>query len=488
MTQFSVFKASIAVFLLVSSSHWASGENPTPGGPPAASEPISPAWPPKLDNNNTTVQSLDCRTIERFVHGARDVWGYAVKSPDEWNYPHAQETGPNEQNHNSFYLVAPKVPHDGAPLCVVLHSANRTAFDYLGYECLNRKTLDGSGKPLSSDDPPNAMTNSPDDFYALFLNSTNAEWWGWGQIRSSVNYKKQINAPSPAELRVLDTIEWVVSRYKIDRNRIYLCGVSMGGCGCLGIGMPNGKVFAAIRATVPAGTGYASYRMGGFGPLPAVDAPQAERDAWMKRAAGISDPPVIADFSAHNDGWSTTQPALVETAQAWHLPLVLCWGPFSHTTFSPAIAKHPIGEAALAFPWMEIRKNEAYPVFSHASSDESCPWLNAPADFDNGSGQLNAYFRWKAQEDSPARFAIQLWIAHPNTSQPFTMPEKAFADVTLRRLQQFKVDPKKTYSWQLYRQGHPVASGKVTPDLPDLLTIPKLELTTIPAELSIKAD
>ena len=453
-----------------------------------ASEIISPAWPPTMDSKNPTIQSLDGRTIERFVHGPCDAWGYVVKSPDEWNYPHAQETGPNEQNHNSFYLVAPKVPHDGAPLCVVLHSANRTGFDYLGYDYLNQKTQDMGGKSISSDGTPTSMTHSPDGFYALYLNSTNAEWWGWSQIKKGEIFKNQTNGPLPAELRVLDTIEWVVSRYKIDRNRIYICGLSMGGCGALGIGMPNGKVFAAVLAVVPAGTGYASYRMGGFGPLPAVDASQGERDAWMKRAAGIPDPPVVVDFSANNDLWSITQPALVETAQAWHLPLVLCWGGFEHSALPTAIAKHPTGEAALAFPWTEIRKNEAYPAFSHASSDESCPWLNSPADFGNRPGQLNAYFRWKNQEDSPARLAISLWIAPPKISQPSSMPERATADVTLRRLQRFIIDPKKTYFWQLSREGHPVASGQATPDLANLLTIPKLELTTIPAELSIKAE
>ena len=95
-------------------------------------------WPPTLDGKNTTTQSVDGRTIERYIHGPREAWGYKV-NPGEWNYPPAQETAAPGQNHNSFYLVAPKVPRDNAPLCVVLHSATRTAYDYLGYSSLNRK-------------------------------------------------------------------------------------------------------------------------------------------------------------------------------------------------------------------------------------------------------------------------------------------------------------------------------------------------------------
>jgi poly(3-hydroxybutyrate) depolymerase len=446
----------------------------------SASFGFSADWPPTLDVSNTTTQARDGRVIERYTHGPRETWGYPAGASGEWDYPPAQETGPAQQNHNSFYLVAPKNPRENAPLCVMLHSANRTAYDYLGFACLERKTEGG-------DQPATAMTNPPDDFYALFLNSTNAEWWGWSQTRE--NRMKGVNAPPPAELRVLDTIEWAVNRCKIDRNRIYLCGVSMGGCGTLGIGMPHGEIFAAVRATVPAGTGYEAYRMGGIAPLPAMDAPQAERDAWLKRAsaAGLPDPPVIVDFSSPQDGWSTTQPALVNAAQAGRLPLVLGWGPFGHPTFSYIIAKYPLCQIALAYPWLDIRKNEAYPVFTRASTDQRCPWLNAPADYD-GSGQMNAWFRWKNKEDEPSSFAMQLWIAHPAVKDPPGMPDTAKADLTLRRLQHFEVKAGRSYAWQTTREGHAISSGRITVGDNGLLTIPQVGMSTVAADLSVKPE
>jgi poly(3-hydroxybutyrate) depolymerase len=440
-------------------------------------------WPPTIDVRNKTTRTLDGRTIERYVHGAREQWGYGTNANSEWGYPEGEETGPKQQNHNSFYVVAPKVLRKEGPLCVVLHSANRTAYDYLGFACLGRKTE-------AADDPPTAMTNPPDDVYALYLNSMNAEWWGWSQVRQSVNYAKHFNAPAPAELRVLDTIEWVVTHYKIDRNRIYLCGVSMGGCGALGIGMPHGDIFAAVRVTVPAGTGYAAYRMGGFASSPAVDAPQTERDAWIKQAAGVGlpDPPIVVDFSSQSDVWATTQPALVQAAQAGHLPLVLSWGTFGHATFASLIAKQPVCEVALAYPWLEVRKNEAYPVFTHASSDQRAPWLNAPADYDD-SGQINAYFRWKCLQDSTSDLAFQLWIAHPAIKGSLLrMPNDAVADVTPRRAQQFRVRPRSIYSWKLTRAGKVLESGQMTPDAANLLTIPRVNLSSEPVELRINAD
>ena len=263
----------------------------------------------------------------------------------------------------------------------------------------------------------------------------------------------------------------------------------MGGCGTLGLGMPHGEIFAAIRADVPAGTGYASSRMGGFAPSPAPDAPLTEREAWLRRAAavGLPDPPVIVDFSSQTDTWSVTQPALVQAAQAGHLPLVLAWGPFGHTTFSTAIEKFPPGDVALAFPWLEIRRNEAYPVFTHASCDQQCPWLNAPAEYTN-AGQINAYFRWKNERDTPGEFAMQLWIAHPEGKTPPPMPDTATADVTVRRWQQFKIERGHSYAWKLSRDDHTLASGKLSPDAANLLTIPQVPMTTAPAELAITPE
>ncbi|HEY3378415.1 MAG TPA: PHB depolymerase family esterase [Armatimonadota bacterium] len=434
-------------------------------------------WPPTLDSRYTVSRSLDERAIERYTHGVRETWGYSASAAGEWEYHAAQETGKFEQNHNSFYLVAPQKPRKNSPLCVVLHSANRTAYDYLGFQALGRKIERG-------DDPATVATRVPEDCYALFLSSTNAEWWGWSQLSRS---QPAGNAATPVERRVLDTIEWVVTRCHIDRNRIYLCGVSMGGCGSLGLGLPHGDIFAAVRVIVPAGTEYAALRTSGFPPAPSPDATPVESEAWAKRIAGVGlpDPPVIVDFSAQNDGWSKTQPALLQAARAGHLPLVVGWGPFGHATFTAQIAKYPRCDVALAFPWLEIRKNEAYPVFTNATSDQRAPWLNAPTACDE-SGQINAYFRWKTQRDTPSRITMRLWLAHPVVKNPPLMPETSTADITFRRLQRFKVQSGADYDWQCVRDGQPVASGHITPDAANLLTIPQVTVTTIPAELSVR--
>jgi hypothetical protein len=435
-------------------------------------------WPPTIDLQNPTPQSVNGRKIERYTHGPRGEWGYPDSNAAEWAYHPPRETGAALQNHNTFYVVSPTHPADNLPLYVVLHSANRTGYDYMAYGLLDRK-ID------NNDDPSTTMTNVPDGFYGLYLSSTNAEWWGWSQAHQ--NQTHGIDAAPPAELRVLNTIEWVVAKYHINRNRIYLSGVSMGGNGTLGIGMHHGDIFAAIRAIVPAGTNFASYSMGQFAPSPGLDASAIARQAWIDHVSspGRPDPPVIVDFSSPADGWSTTQSALVTATEYGRFPLVLAWGPFGHTAFGSVIAKTPICQIALAFPWLEIRKNEAYPVFTKSTVDQRSPWLNAPADFDP-AGQINAYLRWKNKTDSAIAFAIDLWIADPDVAAPQPMPVAATADVTLRRLQQFRPQPGHTYTWRLTRDGRTLASGTLTPDDCDLLTITKVSLTTAPTELSIR--
>jgi hypothetical protein len=428
-------------------------------GAPAAAGDV-PDWPPSLDPGNAVVKSVDGRTIERFVHG----------SPGTWGYP--------DRRRNCFFVVHPRERGGRAPLCVVLHSANRTAFDYLGYCFLDRKVD-------PADDPRDFGEKIPPDFFALFLDSDNDEWWGWCFPRAEK--ARYSDAPNPTEKRVLDTIEWAAAKYGVDRSRIYLTGVSMGGCGALALAMPHGDVFAAVRVWVPAGMAYMSCRMG-FDPPPPAGAPAAQRDAWLRKisAADRPDPPLVVDLPGSNDGWSGDQGVLLTAARDGRLPLIVGWGPFGHTGARSPVAKFPYPGIALAFPWMEVRKDEAYPVFTGASTDQRIPWLHKGEADD--PGQINAWFRWKGVRDEPSGFAIRIWLEHPATDHPPpSLPDRSVADITMRRLQRFKVVPGRSYAWELVREDRPVGSGTIEPDAAGLLTVPGAAITPVPAELRLKA-
>lgn len=409
------------------------------------------SWKPIRDRDNSYVKSIDGRIIERFTHSSRDQWGYSAPRT------------------NYFFLVHPAKKIRHAPLCVILHSLNRTAFDYLGYYFLNRKVD-------PADNPADHAETIPDDAYTLFLDSQGEEeWWGWATART--NIQKYSRQSTPTERRVLDCIDWVARNYPIDRNRIYLSGVSMGGCGSLGIGLAHGEIFAAIRVWVPAGTSYAACRMGFVPPTTA--------GAKAAFNPGLPDPPVVVDLSASNDTWSNDEGLLETMAADGRFPLIMGWGPFGHTGTHSPVAKYPYCAVVLSLPWMNIRKNEAYPVFTAASTDQQPPW-NMSSRSAVDTGQINGFFRWQTVTDEPSRFSMRLWLERPGTENSAAVfPERSTANLTLRRLQQFKVTRNRMYEWELTRGKEMLASGEICPDDAGLLTIPGVTLTSDRSELRL---
>ena len=136
----------------------------------------------------------------------------------------------------------------------------------------------------------------------------------------------------------------------------------------------------------------------------------------------------------------------------------------------------------MKYPWLSIRKDQAYPAFTDASTDQKYPGFQGK-DPDQ-AGQLNAYFRWKTKTDELTRFEMELSLVDAKElstkAKTFAVPEKSVADVTPRRLQKFKVQADKSYTWRLLEAGNVVQAGEVRPNSVGLLTLPRLAITAIP--------
>ena len=372
------------------------------------------------------------RREESMVEG-RKVVRYEHDSLEQWKYGKPQR--------DYFFVVYPKqVPNDKAPLRVNLHSAG------------------GSGE---SEMPSILKTHSDTSFYELYLDCRRNQpadwWWGYDSIRG--NPEQFRNDPCPTEKRVLATVAWATSNFNIDRSRVYLSGVSMGGSGSLGIGLCRGDVFAAISVTVPAGAGHAMFRMNGI---------------------GHSDPPPLFDFSSQSDTWAEGQEALIAYCKAKRYFLAFAWGPFGHSNDSSRF------HASVAeFPWLSIRKNEAYPVFTNASSDNTYPGLHNTTAPDQ-TGQINGFFRWKNVVDEPDRFVIELRLVRKEElKNPLEVPTEAIADVAIRRLQQFAISRNNKYNWRTIANGRTLQSGIAQIDTADMLAIPRIRITATPAKLEM---
>ena len=379
-------------------------------------------WSPKKEEESV----FTGRKLEVFKHGIKKEWGYAAPQQD------------------TFLVLHPKQARPNAPLYVVLHSAGHDVHSCI--ECT---------KTVGNHD----IYRSPDDFYALYLDcrANKGDWW-WG----SEKYKGP--EVGPTEKRVMDTVRWVIGQYPIDADRVYLCGNSMGGSGTLGIGMRNGDVFAAIKANVPAHVDHVSDRM--YFPPRSVPADVV-----------LPEPPICVDYSAQNDGWSVAHDRFVKAMNERKYALYFYWGPFGHANNSASIMK--VNDLINSFDWLSVKRNEVYPVFTNASTNDALPWPDHTAD--QHAGQVNAWFRWKTVRDTPAAVELLLFLVKPADLQTrFTIPAEATADVSLRRLQALRVAPGETVRWTFG-----AASGEVQADATGCVTVPGLKLAAEPVTLSI---
>ena len=384
----------------------------------------------------------EVKLVKDFERGGRKVLRYEHDSISEWGYAKPQQ--------DYFYVLPLAENPEKKPLHVVLHSAG----------CSGDIALDRAFKH-----PDWFHYMGLEDQVILYLDcrkNRNDWWWGAHSIRKEK--EKYADAYCPAEKRVLTTIEWVIQTYKIDRNRVYLSGISMGGSGSLGIGMRRGDIFAAVNVAVPAGIEHIEHRV--FG-------------------KDVPDPPILVNFSAPNDNWSKDQEKLIAYFKDKKFPLVFAWGPHGHQ--SSVAGYHP---AAQLFPWRSIRKNEAYPVFSNASTDNNYPGFKN-ANGGDESGQIGALFRWKSISDTPGNFQIDLRLVNKAEIKPalkaeIDLPNTAQTAVSFRRLQSFKTEAGQTYQWSLSREGKTLQSGAAKADGTGLLTIEKLQLSDRSARFEVR--
>ncbi|MFT5905280.1 MAG: poly(3-hydroxybutyrate) depolymerase [Cryomorphaceae bacterium] len=396
---------------------------------------------PEMKLTETTEQKG--KTILRYEHESVPEWGYEKPQSDY------------------FFVLPPKGELKGRPLQVVLHSAGHS----------------GEAVLKQSFQKPGWFHNvGLEDQYVLYLDcrKNKSDWW-WGAKNDLKDTYKDIY--TPAEKRILTTIEWVIEKYQIDRNRIYLSGVSMGGSGSLGIGLCRGDIFAAVNVTVPAGVDHVRTRF--FGRT-------------------VPEPPVLINFTSIGDPWSKGQEELLTECEKKRYHLVFAHGTNGHS--GEAGGYHP---AATAFPWRSIRKDEAYAVFTNASTDDKYPGFIFPKEGEPGGwqfgnslrgkyiqGQIGALFRWKNLKDTAQEFQMELRmvtkeeVLGKNKKRKLEVPADATAEVSLRRLQNFKLGSKKG-TWTLKAGGKTLKSGKVSLDANGLLTIGKLPLSNEPAVLTI---
>ena len=289
----------------------------------------------------------------------------------------------------------------------------------------------------------------------MFKGPCREPWRTYHSDPSMTCLKWNLSHENAVVKRILAEIEWVVSTYGIDRDRIYLVGNSMGGQAALAIGMTHGEIFAAVNANVPATIWYAAARLG-FVDEKGEDVSEGE---FRQPAA---DPPPVFDWSGSNDTWSRQHDVIYRNVDRFRFPYTGWWGAFGHCgSISEARKRNPMVLKGVDF--FSIRRDQPYVVFSKASCNDALPWPETDCVRDgdsrvlvvNGieqksgwlvrregspeSGQWNAWLRGRVLVDAPKRLEAEVWIATEDElpAPGVKRPESATAEVVFRRLKNF---------------------------------------------------
>jgi len=320
-------------------------------------------------------------------------------------------------------------------------------------------------------------------------------YFGFGGNRDTSTYRSGFVA-NYMEKYIIEAILAVQrdTYYKTDPKRVYIYGHSMGGSGCLALGMRYPKLFAANYCSEPM-TNFAASTMwvsdvtpkwGGTtnGGDPIINLPLsdpqhnllqryngtpvfnwqnhqlnmqkrvADEMTYIETAHGTADTTI--DWSTQGAPWYTLMGGSTHGGRGWagftngsgHS--WMAWNGMNLTMISTT------GNA-----WDEwvFRKDSAMPGISNVAWDNT------------HSGRLTwsaaGYSGLPAPVDQAARFEMTIKCSSATL----------VASVTPRRLQQFVVTPAANYDWQNVQGGTTIASGTVAAAANGLITVPNFTIT-----------
>jgi hypothetical protein len=307
------------------------------------------------------------------------------------------------------------------------------------------------------------------------------DWWAaYHENLSTLRSFEEGKVRSYSPLRVWAFVEWMRSQWRIDENRIFLAGNSMGGAG-VSNWLRHGERFAYgiswVGVHIPLGTpqflssyeqvlGKADWKIPHESGLAAFDEIDGAR--WL-RSNPAAETPFLAYSNGKNDiaiGWAQAV-EFTRALQETRRPHIFVWGQEGHG--QRAYFPTATGGGDNVKQGLDIRLDRPLPAFTRCSLDDEMgtgePQNGAP------SGQLNLYLRWDPGTivDAPDRHEVEVYLI-PSSPAP-----EAVTDLTPRRLRAFKPAPGSRVAWtSASRDGKELQKGELSVDATGLLTVEKL--------------
>lgn len=264
--------------------------------------------------------------------------------------------------------------------------------------------------------------------------------------------------------RLLSFVDWVGTKWDVDRTRVFVTGASMGGSGASMIALRYPERFAYALSSV--GVHNAGNSPQFTGSYEGVCGPAESRlphesgmatfdylnNTYLLRQNPKRDVPFISFTNGKNDGaigWPQAA-EFARTLQETRQPHLFTWGQsgHGHRVHVPT----PTGGGDNATPILDAQLGQNVPAFTECSLDDS-PGNGDPADGDS-EGQLNLYLRWETDTlvEDANRYEVTVYLIEDSPK------EECRVDLTPRRCRKFKPAPGTKFKWVNSRRG----SGETT--------------------------
>ncbi len=281
------------------------------------------------------------------------------------------------------------------------------------------------------------------------------DWWTgyhdlyWEGPPDEKTWKKGVVRPY-SQTRMLSFLDWVATKWDVDRTRTHVAGNSMGGSGspmfairhpekiawAVGwVGVHNPAKSPQFKGSYERVYGKESWAVKFQDGTPVWD---HFNDAWYLRNHPEKEIGLICFSNGKNDGgigWPQAAEffrALQETRR----PHIFVWGQGGHGQR----ASLPVSLADRWMP-MDLRTDQSLPAFTGCSLDDN-PGNGDPNDGD-AEGQANRYLFWETGDvvDRPDRWEMTVGLVQKAPKDDCTV------NITPRRLQQFKPKPGQKVQW-----------------------------------------
>ncbi len=388
--------------------------------------------------------------------------------------PHANR----ENRPNDILVGIPKNLPKPAPVGLHLHCWGGHPWNGFGYWC-----------------------NAEKGAILIAANQVPYDWWtGYHELfgkgpRSKEAWEQGVVHPY-TQTRLLSLLDWAATKWEIDRDRVFVAGISMGGSGAamLAIRHPDkiawalGRVGVHVPHLSPRFKGsYAEvYGEPEWGVKFEDGTPVWDyfNDAWYLRKYPARETPFITWSNGKNDG-DIGWPQAVEFYKAMQetkRPHMFVWGPGGHG--QRVMMPKDGGEQVLP---IDIRTDQSLPAFTRCSLDNN-PGNGDPNDGDK-AGMVNYWLYWETTNivDESTAWEMTVGMLDPSEAKGWpavaglhdkTPKDRCAVDLTPRRLQKFRTPKgaKFAYSVTDVKAGKKSAEGEAVADDNGLLTLGQIPL------------